>query len=229
VRTVLGMVVRRLLTLVPLMLAIIAFIFLVMALSPNNAAISVLGNQASPDQIAAFNHEHGLDQPLPVRYLRYLGGLLHGDWGTTFSLNEPVGTLIHVQHVSPGHTGVGAGVGRRPLPAQGTGQPRHMAGGHPDAPSACHRDADRVRRLRRRSLRVACPNERRDRTHRCCDPDDRAAGDREPARRARPIIDIAARADPTIDPASSDSRTAVTYARAVAPTAIRPGTARDIR
>lgn len=93
-RTVLGMVVRRLLTLVPLMLAIIAFIFLVMALSPNNAAISVLGNQASPDQIAAFNHEHGLDQPLPVRYLRYIGGLLHGDWGTTYSLNEPVGQLI---------------------------------------------------------------------------------------------------------------------------------------
>lgn len=89
-----GMILRRLLTLIPLMLAIILFVFVVMALSPNNSAIAVLGDQASAEQIAAFNHEQGLDKPLLVRYVTFLGQMVHGDFGTTFSLNKPIGSLI---------------------------------------------------------------------------------------------------------------------------------------
>ncbi|WP_078849938.1 ABC transporter permease [Streptomyces sp. NRRL F-5126] len=93
-RTVASMMLRRLLTMIPLMLAIILFIFLVMALSPNNAALSVLGNQATHAQIAAFDHAHGLDRPLLVRYVVYLGALLHGDMGATFSLDQPIAGII---------------------------------------------------------------------------------------------------------------------------------------
>lgn len=93
-RAVLAMVLRRLLTLIPLMLGTILFIFIIMALSPNSAAISALGNNATQAQIAAFDHAHGLDQPLIVRYVDYIGALLHGDWGTTFSLNQPIGSII---------------------------------------------------------------------------------------------------------------------------------------
>ncbi|GAB3828336.1 ABC transporter permease [Dactylosporangium cerinum] len=91
---ILGIVLRRLSALVPLMLGIILFIFLVMALSPNNAAISVLGNQATAEQIDAFNKANGLDRPLLVRYLDYLWSLLHGDLGNTFSLNVPISSVI---------------------------------------------------------------------------------------------------------------------------------------
>lgn len=93
-RAVLAMVLRRLLTLIPLMLGTILFIFIIMALSPNSAAISALGNNATQAQIAAFDHAHGLDRPLIVRYVDYIGALLHGDWGTTFSLNQPIGSII---------------------------------------------------------------------------------------------------------------------------------------
>jgi peptide/nickel transport system permease protein len=93
-RTVLALIARRLVTLIPLMLGIIAFIFVVLALSPNSAAIASLGENASQAQIAAFNHAHGLDRALPVRYISYLGGMLHGDLGTTFALNQPVGSII---------------------------------------------------------------------------------------------------------------------------------------
>ncbi|TAM90468.1 MAG: ABC transporter permease [Jatrophihabitans sp.] len=93
-RIVLGLIARRLLTLIPLMLGIIAFIFVVLALSPNNAAIAALGDSASPAQVAAFNHQHGLDRALPVRYVSYLGNLLHGDLGTTYALNKPIGSII---------------------------------------------------------------------------------------------------------------------------------------
>lgn len=93
-RTVLALICRRLLTLVPLLLGVVLFIFLVMALSPNNAAIATLGEGASPAQIAGFNHEHGLDRPLLVRYADYLWALVHGDMGTTFSLNQSITSII---------------------------------------------------------------------------------------------------------------------------------------
>ncbi|WP_328475318.1 ABC transporter permease [Actinoplanes sp. NBC_00393] len=90
----LGIILRRLSALIPLMLGIILFIFLVMALSPNDAALSVLGDQATAEQIAAFNQANGLDQPLLVRYLDYLWALLHGDLGQTFSLSAPISGII---------------------------------------------------------------------------------------------------------------------------------------
>lgn len=93
-RVVASLVLRRLLTLVPLMLAIILFIFVVLALSPNSAAIAALGDHATPAQIAAFNHAHGLDEPLLVRYVDYLGDLLTGNMGTTYTLSEPISTII---------------------------------------------------------------------------------------------------------------------------------------
>jgi peptide/nickel transport system permease protein len=94
VRIVLTLILRRLLTLIPLMLGIILFIFVILALSPNSAAIAALGDSASPAQIAAFNHAHGLDRALPVRYASFLGKLLHGDLGTTYALNKPISDII---------------------------------------------------------------------------------------------------------------------------------------
>lgn len=93
-RTVLALIARRLVTLVPLLLGVVLFIFLVMALSPNNAAVATLGEGASQAQIAAFNHAHGLDRPLLVRYFAYLWALLRGDLGTTFSLNQSISSII---------------------------------------------------------------------------------------------------------------------------------------
>lgn len=89
-----SLVIRRLLALIPLMLGVILFIFVVMALSPNNAAVSVLGSGASSQQIAAFNHAHGLDHPLIVRYFDYIGNLVQGRMGTTVSLNQSIAGII---------------------------------------------------------------------------------------------------------------------------------------
>lgn len=93
-RTVLTLILRRVLTLVPLMLGVILFIFVVLALAPNTAAVYALGDSATPAQIAAFDQVHGLDRPLLVRYFVFLGDLLHGDLGTTYTLSEPVGSII---------------------------------------------------------------------------------------------------------------------------------------
>ncbi|WP_239451981.1 ABC transporter permease [Frondihabitans sp. PAMC 28766] len=88
------LVIRRVITLIPLMLGVILFIFVVLALSPSSAAVASLGDSATASQIAAFNHAHGLDQPLLVRYVVFLGELVRGNLGTTYTLNQPIGTII---------------------------------------------------------------------------------------------------------------------------------------
>ena len=92
--TVLNLILRRLLTLVPLALGITLFVFVVMQFSPVDPALSVLGDQASPAQVAAFKEANGLDQPLPVRYVHFLGDLLRGDLGSTFPPAVPVADKI---------------------------------------------------------------------------------------------------------------------------------------
>lgn len=92
--TVLSMVARRLLTLIPLVLGITLFVFVVMQFSPIDPALSVLGDQASPAQVAAFKEANGLNDPLPLRYVHFLGDLLHGDLGMTFPPSAPVSGKI---------------------------------------------------------------------------------------------------------------------------------------
>ncbi|GAA3769095.1 ABC transporter permease [Microbacterium kribbense] len=63
--------------------------FLINAL-PGNVATAVLGDQATPDQIAALTKELGLDQPLPQRFLAWLGAALRGDLGSSLVNHQPV-------------------------------------------------------------------------------------------------------------------------------------------
>jgi peptide/nickel transport system permease protein len=41
-----------------------------------------------------LRHDYGLDQPVPVRYLEWLGAMLHGDFGTSYASHEPLASLI---------------------------------------------------------------------------------------------------------------------------------------
>ena len=59
-------------------------IFLVTNALPGSIANVVLGTQASAGEIAAFEERHGLSRPLLLRYVEWIGGILGGDFGTTF-------------------------------------------------------------------------------------------------------------------------------------------------
>jgi peptide/nickel transport system permease protein len=76
-------VLRRLAALVLLGIGITLVVFLLTQLVPGNAAVTNLGEQAAADPaaVAAFEKHYGLDKPLPVRYLLYLGHLVQGDLG----------------------------------------------------------------------------------------------------------------------------------------------------
>ena len=77
----LGFVAGRLLHLVPVLLAVTLLTFLIASLLPGDLAYVILGDQATPENVAALRRDMGLDQPLWWRYLSWLGHVLQGDLG----------------------------------------------------------------------------------------------------------------------------------------------------
>lgn len=85
---------RRLLLAVVVVLLVTVVTFILLHLLPGGPARGVLGLKATAEQIAAFNEENGFNQPLPVQYWDYLVRLLHGDLGSSYTMNESVTTLL---------------------------------------------------------------------------------------------------------------------------------------
>ena len=85
---------RRLLFAVPLLLGMSLLVFGLMRVIPGDPAVTVLGYKATPDSVRALRREFHLDEPLPTQYLRWLGGLVRGNFGVDFRQNEPIGRMI---------------------------------------------------------------------------------------------------------------------------------------
>jgi peptide/nickel transport system permease protein len=87
---VLGFVARRLVHLLPVLLAVSLLTFLIASLLPGDLAYVVLGDQATPEKVEALRHDMGLDQPIWWRYLGWLGHVLEGDFGRSFRTGQTV-------------------------------------------------------------------------------------------------------------------------------------------
>ena len=81
---------RRLLYLVPVLLAVSMLTFVIASLLPGDLAYVVLGDQATPENVAALRHDLGLDQPIWWRYLGWLGHVFQGDLGRSFRTGQTV-------------------------------------------------------------------------------------------------------------------------------------------
>lgn len=89
--TVLRILARRIVLLVPLMLGIVLFVFVVMRFSDVDPASAFFqGANPTPRQLHDFRMRNGLLDPLPVRYVHFVGALLHGDMGTSALTRAPV-------------------------------------------------------------------------------------------------------------------------------------------
>src|SRR5258708_6902928 len=86
----LGFVARRLVYLVPVLVAVSLLTFLIASLLPGDLAYVILGDQATPEKVAALRHDMGLDQPIWWRYLSWLGHVLQGDFGRSFRTGQTV-------------------------------------------------------------------------------------------------------------------------------------------
>ena len=87
----LRLVLWRLATFVPTLFVASVILFVAVNVVPGSAARSALGIQATPQALKRFEHQHGLDRPLPVQYLEWAGKAIRGDFGSSFQNAVPVG------------------------------------------------------------------------------------------------------------------------------------------
>lgn len=86
--------VKRLLFMIPSIIVITFLTFFIMSKSAGSPGSVALGIQASPEDIAAYNHAVGYDRPLLVRYGEYMLGVVQGDLGTTYKTETPVASVL---------------------------------------------------------------------------------------------------------------------------------------
>jgi peptide/nickel transport system permease protein len=91
---VLRFLARRLLLTVPVLLGVATLVFSLIHLIPGDPAMAMLGETASPKDVAELRTRLGLDRPLIEQYGRFLGGALRGDLGMSLRTGEPVGAQI---------------------------------------------------------------------------------------------------------------------------------------
>jgi peptide/nickel transport system permease protein len=87
-------VLRRCGQAVIVVLLVSVIVFLLSHLLPGGAARASLGTHATPTTIAAFNKANGLSDPLPQQYWHWLSGVLQGNLGFSYVLNQSVGSLL---------------------------------------------------------------------------------------------------------------------------------------
>ena len=90
----LGFLTRRFLTAVISVLLASVVVFSALLAVPGDPAEAILGLNASPQALTALRHQLGLDEPPAQRYVAWLGGILHGDFGESINYQRPVGALI---------------------------------------------------------------------------------------------------------------------------------------
>ncbi|CAO3427731.1 ABC transporter permease [Azospirillum endophyticum] len=87
-------VIRRVLLALPTLLAMLTVVFLLARVVPGDPAQVVLGDQATPEALAALRDRLGLDRPLSAQYIDFLGGVLRGDFGTSLTTGRSVVTEV---------------------------------------------------------------------------------------------------------------------------------------
>ena len=85
---------RRLAIIVPTLVFVSMIIFGLQQLLPGDPALALAGEERDPAVIAFLHKKYHLDEPLPVRYALWLGGVLKGDLGESIRINKPVGELV---------------------------------------------------------------------------------------------------------------------------------------
>lgn len=85
---------KRLLAAVVVIVGISVVTFVLLHLVSSSPGRAALGEQASAQAVAAFNRQHGYDDPLVAQYVHYLDQLVHGDLGFSYRLNQPVTSLL---------------------------------------------------------------------------------------------------------------------------------------
>jgi peptide/nickel transport system permease protein len=91
---VVGFLIRRTGQALIVLVIVTAVTLGIVHLFPGGPVKALLGPRATPDQIVYYNHLYGFDQPFYVQYIKWIGQLLHGNFGFSDKLNQSVASLI---------------------------------------------------------------------------------------------------------------------------------------
>lgn len=83
-------IIRRLIGMIPVLFGVSLVVFLLLRLTPGDPAVVMLGERATSDQVAQLREQMGLNRPLLVQYLEFLGNILHGNLGRSIISNTPI-------------------------------------------------------------------------------------------------------------------------------------------
>lgn len=90
----LGYLLRRLLATIPVLLIVAVFVFLLLRLTPGDPAAILAGDAATPAQLERIRDSLGLNDPLHIQFIAWMGQMLRGDLGTSLISNTPVAQMI---------------------------------------------------------------------------------------------------------------------------------------
>ena len=88
---------KRILLIIPILIAVTIAIFFLLSLSPGDPALLVLGSNASEQDLQLFREQYGLDKSLPEQYLNYMKNVLKGDFGTSYATKQRVMDMVGVR------------------------------------------------------------------------------------------------------------------------------------
>jgi peptide/nickel transport system permease protein len=88
--------IRRLILMIPTVIFMTIVTFALVRIMPGDFIVAQMSEArgVDPKQAEIYRHELGLDVSAPVQYFRWIGGILHGNWGKSFWLNQPVGQVM---------------------------------------------------------------------------------------------------------------------------------------
>lgn len=89
---------KRIIGVIPTLIIVVTFVFFFVRLIPGDPARLVAGEQATLDAVEAVRVQLGLDKPIHVQYLKYVGGLLRGDLGMSLRTKRPVLTEVAARY-----------------------------------------------------------------------------------------------------------------------------------
>ncbi len=85
---------KRALSVIPVLLVVLIIVFLMLRLTPGDPAANIAGDAATSEDIAKLRVELGLEEPLPVQFGIYMSNLLRGDFGDSYYYKRPVINMI---------------------------------------------------------------------------------------------------------------------------------------
>ena len=81
---------KRILIMIPILIGISLLVFFILTIMPGDVAVIQIGSSATEENVALWKEQHGLNDPFFVRYFKYIGGVLRGDFGSSWRTNLDV-------------------------------------------------------------------------------------------------------------------------------------------